>query len=52
MDITEIKNNMIGKKITCYIKDTFIEDGEITKEEGDFLAARSNKNKNDWAEDR
>lgn len=29
MDITNITDDMIGKKITCYIYDTFIEDGEI-----------------------
>lgn len=30
MDITNITDDMIGKKITCYIKDEYIDDGEIT----------------------
>ena len=42
MDITEITDDMIGKKITCYIDGVFIEDGEITKE-GDFFYILQNK---------
>ncbi len=29
MDITNITDDMIGKKITCYIYEKFIDDGEI-----------------------
>ena len=36
MDITNITDDMIGKKITCYIYDKFINDAEITKE-GDLF---------------
>jgi|688.fasta_scaffold36826_12 hypothetical protein len=36
MDITEITDDMVSKKITCYIDGTFIDDGEITKEGDNF----------------
>jgi hypothetical protein len=52
MDITEITDDMIGKKITCYIHGTFIDDGEIDHD-GEFFVichnicnGRHYKNKN------
>lgn len=41
MDITNITDDMIGKKITCYIYDKFIEDAEITKEEDLFFVLQN-----------
>lgn len=43
MDITEITDDMIGKKITCYIDNTFIDDGEITKEDDYFYILQNKK---------
>ena len=43
MDITNITDDMIGKKITCYIKDTFIEDGEITYNGKHFFILHNKK---------
>ena len=44
MDIAEITDDMIGKKITCYIKEVFIDDGEITKEGDSFFILQNKKN--------
>jgi hypothetical protein len=43
MDITEITDDMIGKKITCYIDFTFIDDGEITKEGKNFFILQNKR---------
>ena len=43
MDITEITDDMIGKKITCYIDSVFIDDGEITKEDDYFYILQNKK---------
>jgi hypothetical protein len=43
MDITEITNDIIGKKITCYIDDDFIDDGEITKEDNNFYILQNKR---------
>jgi hypothetical protein len=44
MDITKITDDMIGKKITCYIDGVFIEDGEITKKNNYFYILQNKKN--------
>jgi len=52
MDITKITDDMIGKKITCYIHGTFIEEGEIDHDGELFVICqnscngRTYKNKN------
>lgn len=43
MDITNITDDMIGKKITCHIYDKFIDDAEITKEDNCYYILQNSK---------